>query len=148
MVWTNCFLRRWRIESLSSKKQETLAATDSKVFFGDWKPSKSVWGSIFVVCSSHTGTSTTIIKKIMLFWGHTRETNHLPLQEPRAVLDCWKEESTLLKESNQHKDMSNWHLPRAFAICSYWPSTPSVGVQGAIGHSMFQGIWWNRSLDN
>ena len=60
---------------------------------------------------------------------------------------------------------ANWHLPRAlpttlaraFAICLYrdwtpccfscWPSTTPEGVQGRVRHSVFQGIWWDRSLD-
>ena len=32
-------------------------------------------------------------------------------------------------------------------LCSYWPSTPAKGVQGRVSHSLFQGIWWDRSLD-
>ena len=31
--------------------------------------------------------------------------------------------------------------------CSYWPSTPAERFQGRVSHSLFQGIWWDRSLD-
>ena len=53
---------------------------------------------------------------------------------------------------------TNWHLPRAFAICfcgdgtlyccSCWPSTHPEGSSGwRIRHFVLQGNWWNRSSD-
>ena len=46
---------------------------------------------------------------------------------------------------------------KAFSICLYgdwtpccyrcWSSTTLEGVEGGVRHSVFQGIWWDRSLD-
>ena len=57
-----------------------------------------------------------------------------------------------------NKSTANDWTTRAFATClyrdwapcccSWWPSTTPEGVQGGERHSVLQGIWWHRSLDN
>ena len=56
------------------------------------------------------------------------------------------------------KSTAKYGTTKAFAICLYgkwtpscyscWPSTTPEGNQGGVGHSVLQGIWWDRPLDS
>ena len=62
--------------------------------------------------------------------------------------------------TNWHKSIANSWTTKAFAICPYggwtpccysfwpWPPTTPERVQGGVRHSVLQGIWWDRYLDN
>ena len=50
-----------------------------------------------------------------------------------------------------NKNMGICHLllwKLNLGCCSCWPSISAEGIQGGVRQSVFQGIWWDRSLDS
>ena len=114
-----------------------------------WRPSPviALWVYYQQKPSSELGTSLR---------SNAGQNGHeMPL---KVWLDLWPQGDHVNYKLAFTKSIDNEWTTKAFVICRYgvwtqrcyscWLSTPPEGAQGGVRHSVLEGIWWDRSLDN